>query len=55
MKIGITGHTSGLGNALLDYYQTKGNECLGFSRSNGYNIVSNFDEIVTTAKDLDLF
>lgn len=55
MKIGITGHTSGLGKALFDYYQSLGNDCIGFSRSNGYDITSNFDSICDCAKSLDLF
>lgn len=55
MKIGITGHTSGLGKALFDNYQSLGHECIGFSRTNGYNIVDNFDEIAAMAETLDLF
>lgn len=55
MKIGITGHTRGLGKALFDYYQIQGHEVVGFSSSTGHNIVNNFDEIVGQVKDFDLF
>lgn len=34
MKIAITGHTNGVGKAIADLYPS----CLGFSRSNGYDI-----------------
>lgn len=37
MKIAITGHTKGIGKALFDLLSTD-YECLGFSRSTGYNI-----------------
>lgn len=55
MKIGITGHTCGLGKSLFDYYQSLGHECIGFSRSNGYDINLKFDDIVNEAKHCDLF
>lgn len=55
MKIGITGHTQGLGNSLFDYYQSLGHECVGFSRSNGYDITLKFDDIVNELKHFDLF
>lgn len=37
-KIAITGHTSGIGKALYEYFSTDNNEVVGFSRSNGYDI-----------------
>jgi hypothetical protein len=55
MKIGITGHTSGLGKALFNYYESLGHECVGFSRSNGHDIATNFDDIISQASELDLF
>lgn len=55
MKIGITGHTSGLGKALFDYYQSLGHECVGFSRTNGYDITLRFNEIADEVKTMDLF
>lgn len=55
MKIGITGHTSGLGKAIYEHFQSLGHDCIGFSRSNGYDITSNFDDIAQQAQSLDLF
>jgi NADP-dependent 3-hydroxy acid dehydrogenase YdfG len=37
MKISITGHTSGIGLALSNYFSTN-HDVIGFSRSNGYDI-----------------
>lgn len=55
MKIGITGHTSGLGKAFADMFEQAGYEVIGFSRSNGYNITEKIDDIVNESKDLDMF
>lgn len=38
MKISITGHTSGIGKAIGEYFKASNNEVVGFSRSNGYDI-----------------
>ena len=38
MKIALTGHTRGIGAAILDSLENEGHEVLGFSRSNGYDI-----------------
>lgn len=40
MKIAITGHTKGIGQALADAYQSRGHEIVGLSRSTGHNIRS---------------
>lgn len=57
MKIAITGHTSGIGLALFNYYSNKGNEVIGFSRSNGYDLSddSNISKIIKEVKDCDIF
>lgn len=54
MKYAITGHTSGIGKAL---FESLSPNCLGFSRSNGYNITSKEDrkKIVNEAYDCDVF
>ena len=40
MKIAITGHSAGIGQALATIYVKKGYEVVGLSRRNGYNIRS---------------
>jgi hypothetical protein len=54
MKIAITGHTSGLGQAFYDHF-SKDHEVIGLSRSNGYDITKNQDQIIDTAVGCDLF
>ena len=56
MKIAITGHTKGIGNAIYNYF-AENNEVHGFSRSNGYNISDNLsrEKIVETIKEFDIF
>lgn len=38
MKIAITGHSAGIGQALTKCYQSRGHEIVGLSRRNGHNI-----------------
>lgn len=38
MKIAITGHTAGIGQALCRQYQIKGHEIVGLSKREGHNI-----------------
>ena len=40
MKIAITGHSAGIGQALATIYANQGHEIIGLSRRNGYNIRS---------------
>lgn len=40
MKIAITGHSAGIGQALAKAYTQRGHEIVGLSRRNGYNIRS---------------
>jgi short-subunit dehydrogenase involved in D-alanine esterification of teichoic acids len=57
MKVAVTGHTSGIGKSLFDHFISKGHDCIGFSRSTGYDI-SNEDirqQIVTESHDCDIF
>jgi len=53
IKVGITGHTKGLGAALFERFSVN---CFveGFSRSNGYDI-RRFDQICDAVKDCDIF
>lgn len=55
MKCVITGHTSGTGQALYNYFQQLGWNVVGMSRSNGYDITKDQDKIVQDAQDCDLF
>ena len=40
MKIAITGHSAGIGQALARIFEGQGHEVVGLSRRNGYNIRS---------------
>jgi len=53
MKIAITGHTNGIGQAIYARLVNT-NSLLGLSRSNGYDI-SNVNRIIETVKDHDVF
>ena len=56
-SIAVTGHTSGLGKGVYDYFKSLGYNVKGFSKDNGFNISSkeNVDRIVELTKDCDLF
>jgi NAD(P)-dependent dehydrogenase (short-subunit alcohol dehydrogenase family) len=40
MKVAITGHSAGIGQALAKLFEAAGHEVVGLSRRNGYNIRS---------------
>ena len=54
MKIAITGHSAGIGQALAIIYEKNGHEVIGLSRRNGYNIRS-IPKIIDKIKDCDIF
>lgn len=54
MKIAITGHSAGIGQALSKIYQQQGHEIVGLSRRNGYNIRS-INKIVSMVENCDVF
>ena len=56
LKIGITGHTSGLGKSLFDSLSAN-NQVEGFSRSNGFDIKNPFQRasIIEAVKEFDVF
>lgn len=49
MKVRITGHTRGLGNALYNHYIDQGHDVIGFDSKN------TIDEIIEVSKGCDLF
>lgn len=55
MKIGITGHSRGIGKALYDVLSAENNEVEGFSRSNGFDITTQQSLIARTVKNYDVF
>jgi NADP-dependent 3-hydroxy acid dehydrogenase YdfG len=56
MKIAITGHTSGIGKSIYEYFSSE-HTVSGFSRSNGYNISKEQDRnrIIQQSFDADIF
>lgn len=54
MKIIITGHTSGIGQRLFNHLK-KTHEVIGFSKSSGYDLSSDINEIVAAADGCDVF
>ncbi len=54
MNISITGHTSGLGKTLYDYWGNAGHHVIGYSRQNGFDLNSNLKKIIEDTS-FDLF
>ena len=54
MKIAITGHSAGIGQALAKVYQSRGHEIVGLSRRNGFNIRST-PKVVEQIEPCDMF
>jgi len=54
MKIAITGHTKGIGQALAKVYADQGHTIVGMSRTNGYNIRV-IPKLVNTIAECDMF
>lgn len=57
MKVVLTGHTRGVGEALNRQMQARGWEVIGFSQSTGFNIghSSTVDQLLTAAESADIF
>ena len=53
--IAITGHTGGLGLALFNYFKDRGDEVIGMSRSNGYELPDRNSAVFDIARTADLF
>lgn len=54
MKIAITGHSAGIGQALVQIYKSQGHEIVGLSRRNGYNIRS-IPKVAAMIEPCDMF
>ena len=54
MKIAVTGHTQGIGKRLYERYSPN---CIGFSKSTGYDIMKKEDRlrIISESSDCDVF
>jgi len=54
MKIAITGHSAGIGQALTRIFEGQGYEVIGLSRRNGYNIRS-LPKVAAMIEPCDIF
>ena len=54
MKIAITGHSAGIGQALAKIFEAQGHEIIGLSRRNGYNIRS-LPKVASMIESCDMF
>jgi len=54
MKVAITGHSAGIGQALSKQFEANGHEVVGLSRRNGYNIRS-LPKVVGMIEPCDVF
>lgn len=57
MKISVTGHSKGIGKSLYDKLISSGNQVIGFSRSNGFDIqnAESRKRIIDQSKHCDIF
>ena len=53
-KIAVIGHTRGIGKAIADLYRNRNYQVVGLSRTNGYDLISNQDEIMEKIQDCGL-
>jgi len=57
LKIGITGHTRGIGKAIFNKFLRHNHTVIGFSKSNGYDISDTLiqTKILSECKNFDIF
>ena len=53
-KIAIIGHTKGIGKAIAELYKSKTYEVVGLSKSNGFDIATQQEAIMTRLADCEL-
>lgn len=54
MKIGITGHTKGLGAELAAFYKDRGDEVIGWSRTNGFDLNQTLTKVAKQCEECDI-
>jgi len=54
MKIAITGHTAGIGQAFATYLTDRGHDIVGISQRNGFNI-KDIDHVTKIITECDMF
>jgi hypothetical protein len=54
MRIGITGHTRGLGKAIHDHFAAD-HEVIGMSRQTGFDLSTGLEKVIATVQTCDLF
>lgn len=55
MKIAITGHKSGIGKKLYDYWSTCGHDVIGISRRSGFDLQKDQSSVISEIEKCDLF
>ena len=55
MKVAITGHTSGIGQGLYNYFQERGHSVQGFDQTNGFLLPDAESQILEQIQDHDIF
>lgn len=55
MKVAITGHTDGIGLAIAEAFEARGDEVIGLSRSTGFKLPADFDRVVDASDPCDIF
>jgi len=53
-KIAVIGHTRGIGKAIADLYRNRNYQVVGLSRTNGYDLINNQEEIMEKIQDCGL-
>lgn len=57
MKVAVTGHSGGIGEYIFNRLTTLNIDCVGFSRSNGFDITNkdDYEKIAQQSDDCDVF
>ena len=55
MRVAITGHTSGIGQGLYNYFQERGYPVQGFDQTNGFVLPEAENRVLEQIEDCDIF